>query len=94
MRGPPLNQGDSAVVQETFDDLTMEPWKGNAVGRTLLVYQTSDGETTGWFNPSNRQYELLDDKYRLEVKKGLSIARNEKAPDLVTLPVPGPEVAQ
>ena len=64
------------------------------VGRTLLVYQTSDGETTGWFNPSSRQYEELPDRYRLEVKKGLSIARNEKAPDLVTLPVPGPEVAQ
>jgi hypothetical protein len=64
------------------------------VGRTLLVYQTSDGETTGWFNPTTRQYEPLDDKYRLEVKQGLAIARNEKAPDLVTLPVPGPEVAQ
>jgi hypothetical protein len=64
------------------------------VGRTLLVYQTSDQETTGWFNPTTKTYEELPDKYRLEVKEGLSIARNEKAPSLVTLPVPGPEVAQ
>ena len=64
------------------------------VGRTLLVYQTSDQETTGWFNPSTRSYEELPDKYRLEVKEGLAIARNEKAPNLVMLPVPGPEVAQ
>jgi hypothetical protein len=64
------------------------------IGRTLLVYQTSDQETTGWFNPSTRQYEELPDKYRLEVKEGLAIARNEKAPNLVMLPVPGPEVAQ
>lgn len=64
------------------------------IGRTLLVYQTSDQETTGWFNPSTRAYEELPGKYRLEVKEGLSIARNEKAPNLVTLPVPGPEVAQ
>lgn len=64
------------------------------VGRTLLVYQTSDQETTGWFNPTTRQYEELPDKFRLEVKQGLAIARNEKAPDLVTLPVPGPEVAK
>jgi regulator of replication initiation timing len=64
------------------------------VGRTLLVYQTSDQETTGWFNPSTRAYEELPDKYRLEVKEGLAIARNEKAPNLVMLPVPGPEVAQ
>lgn len=64
------------------------------VGRTLLVYQTSDQETTGWFNPTTRAYEELPDKYRLEVKEGLAIARNEKAPNLVVLPVPGPEVAQ
>lgn len=64
------------------------------VGRTLLVYQTSDQETTGWFNPTSRQYEELPDRFRLEVKRGLAIARNEKAPDLVVLPVPGPEVAQ
>jgi hypothetical protein len=47
--------------------------------------------TTGWFNPATRAYEDLPERYRLEVKKGLSIARNEKAPDLVMLPVPGPE---
>ena len=48
MRGPPLNQGDSAVVQEMFDDLTMEPWKGNAVGRTLLVL----ARALSWFGGS------------------------------------------
>ena len=64
------------------------------VGRTLLIYQTSDGSSTGWFNPATRQFEELPDRYRLEVKEGLSIARNEKAPNLVVLPVPGPEVAQ
>jgi TolA-binding protein len=64
------------------------------VGRTLLVYQTSDGSATGWYNPVTRAYEELPERYRLEVKDGLAIARNEKAPDLVTLPVPGAEVAQ
>lgn len=64
------------------------------VGRTLLVYQTSDQETTGWFNPTTREFEELPDKYRLEVKEGIAIAKNEKAPNLVMLPVPGPEVAQ
>lgn len=64
------------------------------IGRTLLVYQTSDQETTGWFNPTTRQYEELPDRYRLEVKQGLAIARNERAPNLVVLPVPGPEVVE
>ena len=64
------------------------------VGRTLLVYQTSDGSVTGWFNPRSRQFEELPDRYRREVKLGLAIARNEKAPNLVILPVPGPGVLQ
>jgi len=64
------------------------------VGRTLLIYQSSDQMTMGWFNPDIRQYEDLPVRYRLEVKQGLAIARNEKAPNLVVLPVPGAEVAK
>jgi regulator of replication initiation timing len=64
------------------------------IGRTLLVYQTSDQETTGWFNPTTRVFEELPGRYRLEVKEGISIAKNEKAPNLVMLPVPGPEVGK
>ena len=64
------------------------------VGRTLLVYQSSDQTLTGWFNPATRRFETLPDRYRLEVRDGLAIARNEKVPDLVALPVPGPEASQ
>jgi regulator of replication initiation timing len=64
------------------------------IGRTLLVYQTSDQETTGWFNPTTRVFEELPGRYRLEVNEGISIAKNEKAPNLVMLPVPGPEVGK
>jgi len=64
------------------------------IGRTLLIYQSSDQLTTGWFNPTTRKYEDLPDRYRLEVKEGLAIARNEKAPNLVMLPVPGAEASK
>jgi hypothetical protein len=64
------------------------------VGRTLLIYQTPDQETTGWFNPTSRTFEQLPERYRLEVKEGLAVAKNEKAPSLVMLPVPGPEAAK
>jgi hypothetical protein len=64
------------------------------VGRALLIYQSSDGSVTGWFNPATRTFEELPARYRLEVRDGLSIARNEKAPNLVVLPVPGPEDAR
>lgn len=65
------------------------------VGRTLLIYQTTDQSETGWFNPATRAFEALPDRFALEVKNGISIAKNERAPDLVVLPVPGPvEVAK
>ena len=64
------------------------------VGRTLLVYQSSDQLSTGWFNPHTRKYEDLPNRYRLEVRRGLAIARSEKAPDLVVLPVPAAVTAK
>jgi regulator of replication initiation timing len=64
------------------------------IGRTLLIYQTSDHAETGWFNPATRQFERLPDRFQLDVSEGIAIAKNEKAPNLVMLPVPGPEAAQ
>ncbi|WP_376695889.1 DUF3450 domain-containing protein [Wenzhouxiangella sp. EGI_FJ10305] len=61
------------------------------VGRTLLFWQSLDGQSTGWWNPNSRQFEQLDDRYRLPVSDGLAIAKNQVAPDLIRLPVPAPE---
>jgi len=64
------------------------------VGRTLLYYQSQDGEDTGWWDRTVGEFVELGDKYRLDVKEGLAIAQNQKAPNLVVLPVPAPETAQ
>lgn len=61
------------------------------VGRTLLLYQSKDGEQTGWWDSEAREFTELGDEYRIPVKEGLAIAGNRKAPDLVRLPVPAPE---
>jgi hypothetical protein len=60
------------------------------IGRTLLYWQSLDGRDTGWWNPAERRWERLSDRYRLPVSDGLAIARNQVAPDLVRLPVPAP----
>lgn len=60
------------------------------IGRTLLYWQSLDGRDTGWWNPAERRWERLGDRYRLPVSDGLAIARNQVAPDLVRLPVPAP----
>jgi rubredoxin len=64
------------------------------VGRISLVYQTQDGEETGVFNPSTRQWEPLDDSYKTPVQSGLRMARQQLTVDLLSLPVAGPEAAQ
>ncbi|MDX1626427.1 MAG: DUF3450 domain-containing protein [Wenzhouxiangellaceae bacterium] len=64
------------------------------IGRTLLFYQSLDGTETGWWNPNSRQFEQLNDSYRLPVSDGLAIAQNQVAPDLVRLPVPAPTEAE
>jgi len=93
-----LGELEFGRTTEAYSDLL--PGTGQTVdflrvGRALLVYQTSDHSVTGWFNPRTRNFEKLDDdRFRLEVKNGMAIARNEKAPNLVMLPAPAPEAAQ
>jgi hypothetical protein len=60
------------------------------VGRTLLIWQSLDGQTQGWFNPVTRSWESIDNAYRSAIRDGLRIAKNQAAPNLVVLPVPAP----
>lgn len=60
------------------------------VGRTLLIWQSLDGLSQGWFNPVSRSWEPLDNTYRSAIRDGLRIAKNQAAPNLVVLPVPAP----
>ncbi len=64
------------------------------IGRTLLFWQATDGSDTGWWNPTNRQFERLGAEYRLPVSDGLAIAKGQVAPDLIRLPVPAPVAAE
>lgn len=64
------------------------------IGRIGLMYQTLDGNETGFWNRQAQRWEPLPDDYRSPVKQGLQIARKQIAPDLVRIPVAAPEVAQ
>ena len=64
------------------------------VGRTLLLYQSLDGENVGWWNPANREWEELGKEYVSSTTKAIRIAKNQEAPNLVKLPVPGAGAAQ
>lgn len=58
------------------------------VGRIGLYFQSDDAGITGWYNSEARAFEVLGNEHRSEVRKGIRIARQLIAPELVLLPVP------
>jgi uncharacterized protein (DUF885 family) len=58
------------------------------VGRIGLYYQSDDGKETGFYNRDTKKLEPLGDENRNEIKKGLRIARQQVAPDLILVPIP------
>ncbi|MDH4073023.1 MAG: DUF3450 domain-containing protein [Gammaproteobacteria bacterium] len=63
------------------------------VGRIGLYFQSDDTNISGWYNPDSRQYELLGTEHRNEIRKGIRIARQLIAPELMLLPIPAAEAA-
>ncbi len=64
------------------------------IGRVSLMYQTENAQRSGLWDQTERQWVSLPDQYRSPIKEGLRIARKEVAPNLLKLPVPGPEAAE
>jgi rubredoxin len=64
------------------------------VGRIALVYQTTDGEETGRFNPTTRDWEPLDDSYTTPVRNGIRMANKQLSVDMIEVPVQGAEAAE
>ena len=63
------------------------------VGRIGLYFQSDDTNITGWYNPVSGEYELLGNEHRNEVRKGIRIARQLIAPELILIPMPAPATA-
>ncbi|WP_245184572.1 DUF3450 domain-containing protein [Halomonas salinarum] len=60
------------------------------VGRVGLYYLTPDGREGGVWKTTAMDWEPLDSNERAEVDKGLRIAHDQRAPELLTLPVSQP----
>lgn len=63
------------------------------VGRIGLYFQSDDSQVTGWWNPEMGQFEILGNEHRNEIRKGLRMARQLIAPELLLLPLPAAEEA-
>lgn len=63
------------------------------VGRVALLYQTRDGAETGYWDAEAETF-VRDDAYADAVRRGLRVARNQAAPELLHAPVRLPEASQ
>jgi hypothetical protein len=63
------------------------------IGRIGLYFQSDDTSVTGWWNAELGAFEQLGNQHRNEVRKGIRVARQLIAPELVLLPIPAPESA-
>lgn len=61
------------------------------IGRVALLYRTLDGSDSGYWDQRRRQWISTGARGARAVAKGLRIARKERAPDLIDVPVPAPE---
>jgi hypothetical protein len=78
-------------LQEIELGETVREYKMLRVGRIGLFFQSDDTSITGWWNTKTRVYEEVANANRSEIRKGLRIARQLVAPELVMIPLLVPE---
>jgi hypothetical protein len=62
------------------------------LGRVALMYQTLDGDETGYWDVNAKNF-AEDDAYQSSIKRALKVAKKQSAPDLIIAPVAAPVVA-
>ena len=81
---------------ETYSDVITLNGKQRQVdilrfGRVSLSFQTPDLAVTGVWNNPTREWEILGNEYRMEVRNGIRMASNAMTPNIVALPVTAPQ---
>jgi len=78
--GRTLGAERTQIDQRTVDVLR--------VGRTALYYLSTDGSQAGWWDAAARQWQTLGSEHITPIRRGLRMARETLAPDLLQLPMP------
>jgi hypothetical protein len=77
----------------TLEDGTTRDYNMLRIGRVGLYFQSEDTNITGRWDNESRQW-VMDNSARNEVRKGLRIANQLIAPELILVPVSAPTEAQ
>lgn len=60
------------------------------VGRIALVYQTLQGDETGWWNPDAGEWQRLPNRYNTPIKNGIKMANKQLTSGLFQVPIIAP----
>jgi hypothetical protein len=56
------------------------------IGRSNLYFQTMDVNVSAMWNQERKSWDVLDNKYQLNIRKAMRIASKKAAPELLELP--------
>ena len=59
------------------------------LGRVSLFYRTTDGTEIGLLGPATKECVVPDRNSARAIEQALAIAKEQKAADLIAVPVPG-----
>lgn len=57
------------------------------IGRVALLYQTPDRQMQGFWHPVKNEWVKLSDRYQEPIQRGLRIAKEQTAPEMIRVPV-------
>jgi hypothetical protein len=77
------------AYRETLEDGRMAEMV--RLGRVALMYRVIDSGETGYWDKDSRQFVRANAAQAREIEEALSIAKEERAPDLIVVPVPAPQ---
>jgi predicted 3-demethylubiquinone-9 3-methyltransferase (glyoxalase superfamily) len=60
------------------------------LGRISLMYRTVEGDESGYWDNEQKMW-VADPDHARAIEEALGIAKDEQAPDLITVPVPAPQ---
>ncbi len=83
--------GDFYTQSLTIDGVTRS-FNILRIGRVGLYFQSDDASVTGRWDNASREW-IIDNSSRNEIRKGLRMARQLIAPELISIPVPAAEAS-
>ncbi len=61
------------------------------IGRLALFYRTLDGQRQGQWDRNSQRWQALPGRYGDAIEQGIRIAKEQAAPEMLTLPMPAPQ---